>query len=63
MGAYSPSAGLPVARHSVAEYLSARDGVPASADDVLLGSGASDLIRSVLALVAQPVDEKPPGKI
>ncbi|XP_059057985.1 alanine aminotransferase 2-like [Achroia grisella] len=59
VGAYSPSAGLSLVRGRVAEYLTARDGVPASPDDVLLGSGASDLIKSVLSMFVHEKDGKP----
>lgn len=62
MGAYSPPAGLGVVRGAVAEYLAARDGgVPAEAEDVYLGAGASDLIKAVLSLFVGEVDGKPPG--
>ncbi|CAH0584576.1 unnamed protein product [Chrysodeixis includens] len=59
VGAYSPSAGLSLVRTRVAQFLEARDGVPASADDVHLGSGASDVIKAVLTMFAEQVDGKP----
>ncbi|KAL4704119.1 hypothetical protein ACJJTC_001046 [Scirpophaga incertulas] len=59
VGAYSPSLGLRCVRRRAAEYLAARDGVPAAADDVWLGAGASDLVKSVLSLFAGQVDGKP----
>lgn len=59
VGACSPPAGLSVVRRQVAAYLTARDGVPASPDDILLGAGASDLIKAVLTLFAQDIDGKP----
>ncbi|XP_045495845.1 alanine aminotransferase 1-like [Colias croceus] len=61
VGSYSPSAGLNIVRRRVAEYLTARDGVPASSDDIHLGSGASDVIKSVLTLFVEDVDGKPPA--
>lgn len=56
MGAYSPSAGLRIVRCRVAEYIEARDGVPASPDDIYLGSGASDVIKAVLTMLVGNVD-------
>ncbi|KAF9413619.1 hypothetical protein HW555_008197 [Spodoptera exigua] len=62
VGAYSPSAGLRAVRARAAQYIAARDGgAPASSDDVFLGSGASDLIKSVLTMFVEPVDGKPPA--
>ncbi|XP_047027242.1 alanine aminotransferase 1-like isoform X1 [Helicoverpa zea] len=61
VGAYSPSAGLQVVRARVAQFLSARDGVRACADDIYLGSGASDVIKAVLTMFVQDVDGKPPA--
>ncbi|CAH1638462.1 unnamed protein product [Spodoptera littoralis] len=61
VGAYSPSAGLHAVRARAAQYIAARDQVPASADDIFLGSGASDLIKSILTMFVEPVDGKPPA--
>ncbi|XP_068618611.1 alanine aminotransferase 1-like [Battus philenor] len=61
VGAYSPAAGLAPVRADVAAFLSERDGVPADADDVYFGSGASDLIKTVLAMFVQNVNGKPPA--
>lgn len=61
VGAYSPSGGLALVRRRVAEFLEARDGVPASADDIHLGSGASDVIKAVLTMFAEQVDGKSSG--
>lgn len=63
VGAYSPSPGLSIVRARVADYLEARDGVPASPDDVYLGSGASDVIKAVLTMLVEDVDGKPPGML
>ena len=62
MGSYSPSPGLGVVRRRVAEYMALRDAVPASPDDVVLGSGASDVIKAVLTMLVENVDGKPPGE-
>ncbi|CAG9794119.1 unnamed protein product [Diatraea saccharalis] len=61
VGSYSPALGLRVVRERVAAYMRARDGagVPASPDDVCLGAGASDVIKSVLTLFAGQIDGKP----
>ncbi|XP_072947608.1 alanine aminotransferase 2-like [Epargyreus clarus] len=61
VGAYSPSNGLQLVRQHVAGYLAARDGVPASPTALHLGSGASDLIKSVLTLFVADVRGKPPA--
>ncbi|KAJ8715839.1 hypothetical protein PYW08_013124 [Mythimna loreyi] len=61
VGAYSPSPGLSIVRSRVAQYIEARDGVPASPDDIYLGSGASDVIKAVLTMFVEDVDGKPPA--
>ncbi|XP_041986409.1 alanine aminotransferase 1-like [Aricia agestis] len=61
VGAYSPPAGLTIVRRHVAQYLTARDGVPASPEDIYLGAGASDLIKAVLTLFVQDVGGRAPG--
>ncbi|CAG4946232.1 unnamed protein product [Parnassius apollo] len=61
VGSYSPSAGLSLVRKHAAAHLTARDGVPASYEDIYLGSGASDLIKAVLTMFVKDVDGKPPA--
>ncbi|XP_061378371.1 alanine aminotransferase 1-like [Danaus plexippus] len=61
VGSYSPAPGLLLIRKHVAQYLTARDGVAANFNNIYLGSGASDLIKSVLTLFVEKVDGKPPG--
>lgn len=61
VGAFSPPSGLRVVRSQVARYLETRDGVPAFAEDIHIGSGASDLVRGVLNLFSEHVDGKPPS--
>ncbi|KAL1431797.1 hypothetical protein MTO96_013899 [Rhipicephalus appendiculatus] len=51
VGAYSDSAGVEIIRKHVAEYISQRDGVNAKYEDVLLSTGASESVRSVLNLL------------
>ncbi|KAL0871554.1 hypothetical protein ABMA27_004089 [Loxostege sticticalis] len=61
VGAYSPPLGLRTVRERAASYMRARDGVPAAADDVCVGAGASDVIKSVLTVLAGEVDGKMPA--
>ncbi|UYV81390.1 GPT2 [Cordylochernes scorpioides] len=61
-GRLTPPAGLSVVRQQVARYLTERDSEPADWRDVFLSSGATDGIRSMLALLNCPAeDAKPPG--
>jgi len=54
-GAYTQSCGLPFVRRQVAEFITARDGIPADAQHVILTDGASRAIEMVLlALIAGP---------
>ncbi|XP_039581703.1 alanine aminotransferase 1-like, partial [Passer montanus] len=50
-GSYSASPGLQLVREDVARYIERRDGVPASADDIFLSTGASDAIVNMLKLL------------
>lgn len=61
VGSYSPSNGLNLVRSRVAQYITNRDGVPSNPDDIYLGSGASDVIKSVLTLFVEDVGGKPPA--
>ncbi|KAG6454716.1 hypothetical protein O3G_MSEX008826 [Manduca sexta] len=61
VGSYSPSNGLRIVRSRVAQYISARDGIPAFPEDIWLGSGASDVIKAVLTMFIENVDGKPPA--
>ena len=51
LGAYSESQGFAIVREQVAEFISARDGVPASKDDIFLTDGASKGVGFLLSLV------------
>lgn len=44
-GSYSDSAGVQIIRKDVADYISKRDGQPASFEDIFLSAGASDGIK------------------
>ncbi|KAI5285385.1 hypothetical protein KEM54_000617 [Ascosphaera aggregata] len=51
VGAYSQSAGIPLARQSVARYLEERDGFAASPDDIFLTAGASSGVNTLLNVI------------
>ena len=56
-GAYSQSPGIPFVRQAVADFISHRDGIPASRDRVILTDGASKGAQAVLtALLRSPSD-------
>ncbi|KAJ7432123.1 1-aminocyclopropane-1-carboxylate synthase 2 [Mycena galericulata] len=57
IGAYSHSQGVPFIRKSVAEFIAARDGHPASPSDIFLTAGASAGVSLLLnLLVTKPTD-------
>ncbi|CAG5114966.1 unnamed protein product [Candidula unifasciata] len=51
IGSYSDSCGLQVIREDVARYISERDGYPSDPSHVVLSTGASDAIKSVMTLL------------
>ena len=51
VGAYSDSAGVEIIRKHCAEYVSHRDGIESEWRDIVLTTGASEGIRSILALI------------
>lgn len=51
VGSYSGSAGINVIREDIANYISKRDGHPARMEDIILSTGASDAIKTVLSLL------------
>lgn len=63
VGAYSESTGVEIIRRHVAEYITERDGgIPSDWTNIILSGGASEAIRSLLALVNnQQPGEKPIG--
>ncbi|KAG8280545.1 glycerol-3-phosphate O-acyltransferase 2 [Homalodisca vitripennis] len=61
IGAYSDTCGINIVRRRIAEYIEQRDGVPSNCDNILLGSGASEIIKSILSLLNGPVEGKRPG--
>lgn len=58
VGSYSNSCGIDVIRKDVANYISERDGIPSNPDDIFLSTGASDAIKSILALFNTGKDGK-----
>lgn len=54
---YMPNAGFPEVRATIARQLAARSGVPFTADDVLMTTGAAGAINIVLKSILDPDDE------
>ncbi len=56
-GAYSQSAGIPFIRKAVADFISKRDGIPASRDHIILTDGASKGVQaSIFAMLKKRTD-------
>ncbi|SCW04252.1 LAFE_0H09428g1_1 [Lachancea fermentati] len=53
VGAYSHSQGVQGFRETVAEFISKRDGVPASANDIFLTAGASAAVANILSILCR----------
>lgn len=51
IGSYTDSCGLMVIREDIANYIAERDGYPSDPNDVVLCTGASDGIKSVMTLL------------
>ena len=51
IGSYSESPGLLAIREDVCKYISERDGRPSAPEDIVLSTGASDGIKSILSLL------------
>lgn len=51
VGSYSASPGIDIIRQDIANYITKRDGQKSSADDVILCTGASDGIKTILNLL------------
>ena len=54
---YMPNAGYPEVRATIARRLAERSGVPFTADDILMTSGAAGAINTVLKSLLDPGDE------
>lgn len=61
VGSYSDSAGIEIIRRHVADYISERDGFPASWENIMLCAGASEGIRACLKLMTSPGEGRRPG--
>lgn len=51
IGSYTDSAGIEVIRRQVADYITARDGIECSWENIFLSAGASPAIKSVLSML------------
>ncbi|KAL9113949.1 MAG: hypothetical protein Q9227_002083 [Pyrenula ochraceoflavens] len=51
IGAYSASQGIPAVRESVANFISNRDGYPASPSDIYLTAGASSGVNTLMHII------------
>ncbi|XP_062605975.1 alanine aminotransferase 1-like, partial [Saccostrea cucullata] len=51
IGSYSASPGIYVIREDIAKYISDRDGIPSKAEDIMLCTGVSDGIKTILAML------------
>lgn len=51
LGSYSDSAGLLSVREDIAAYIANRDGHPCNPDDIIMSTGASDGIKSIMTLL------------
>jgi alanine transaminase len=57
IGAYSESQGFSIVRQQVADFISARDGVPADAKNIFLTDGASKGVQTLLKAVLRSADD------
>lgn len=51
LGAYSPSQGIEIIRHHVAEYIGYRDGYPSDPEDIFLINGGSQAVNFLIRLI------------
>lgn len=55
IGAYTPSTGLQFVREAIAQFIAKRDGIPSTAERIILTDGASKAAQSVIqALIKSP---------
>uniref|UniRef100_A0A6U1PWD6 Aminotransferase class I/classII large domain-containing protein n=1 Tax=Fibrocapsa japonica TaxID=94617 RepID=A0A6U1PWD6_9STRA len=57
MGAYSNSQGIQAVREEVADFITERDGVPSSPDEIFLTDGASEGVRFIMQLLLREKHE------
>lgn len=56
-GAYTQSAGIPFIKQAVADFISRRDGIPSSRDNIILTDGASKGVQAaIMTLLKNPTD-------
>nr|BBA45755.1 alanine aminotransferase [Pachyrhynchus infernalis] len=61
VGSYTDSPGIEIIRRHVADYIETRDGIPADWQNIIIGSGATDVIRKFLKLLICNVDNNESG--
>lgn len=62
IGSYTDGRGLEVVRKHTAQYIERRDeGIPCNYQDIILSTGATEGIRSILKLLNEEIDGKIPG--
>ncbi|XP_035230625.1 alanine aminotransferase 1-like [Stegodyphus dumicola] len=61
VGSYSDSTGVEIIKKHVANYIERRDGIPSNYLDIILSTGASEAVKSVLSLLNYSTNGKPPG--
>ncbi|CAD7090598.1 unnamed protein product [Hermetia illucens] len=61
LGSYTESLGIEVIRRYVQQFIEERDGVPSDYRDIILTTGATQGIKSILQLLNCPVDNKKTG--
>ncbi|XP_037907760.1 alanine aminotransferase 2-like [Hermetia illucens] len=61
LGSYTESLGIEVIRRYVQQFLEERDGIPSDYRDIILTTGATQGIKSILQLLNCPVDNKKTG--
>ncbi|XP_060535869.1 alanine aminotransferase 1-like [Cylas formicarius] len=61
VGAYTESAGIELIRRHVADYIERRDGIPSDWRNIVLTTGGSEAIRSVLRLLLSGAGDDPVG--
>lgn len=61
VGSYSDSAGVEIIKKHVAQYIEKRDGIPSDYKNIILSTGASEGIKSVLSILNFSGSGKLPG--
>lgn len=61
VGAYSDSVGVEIIRKHIAEYIQRRDGYPSDYKNIILSTGATEGIKTVINMLNHTMNGKPPG--